>query len=178
MAVSELVSRRYAEALLGVAREQSAVERQRDALERAVGLLGAPQAAAALDNPRASAQEKQRLVVAVLEGGKATPEVRNLVRLLLERGRVTALSGVLRAYDALVDRASGRLRAEVLTAVAADAGLERRISSALADRLGGEVQTTVRQDTEILGGLVIRIGDRVIDGSVRTRLSQLQAQLT
>ncbi len=102
---------------------------------------------------------------------------RNLARLMVERGRLPVLPQVLEHYDVLADRESGVQRAEVLTAVPVTAALETSIRSRLAEQLGGEVQTTVRQDPEILGGLVVRIGDRVIDGSVRTRLAMLQAAL-
>ncbi len=69
------------------------------------------------------------------------------------------------------------IRAEVVTAVPVDAELKRRIGRVLGEKLGGAVQTEVRQDPDIIGGLVIRIGDRVIDNSVRTRLEQLRGAL-
>ena len=69
------------------------------------------------------------------------------------------------------------MRAEVTTAVPLDEKTEREISNALSERLGGSVQITLREDPAIIGGLVIRIGDRVLDDSVRTHLQQLQAAL-
>ena len=83
----------------------------------------------------------------------------------------------METYDALTDRDSGVVRAEVVTAVPVDAELEKRIGSALGKKLGAAVQTEVRQDPDIIGGLVIRIGDRVIDNSVRTHLEQLRTAL-
>jgi F-type H+-transporting ATPase subunit delta len=77
----------------------------------------------------------------------------------------------------LTDKASGIVRAEVITAVPADAALNKQIRDSLSKHLGGDVQTTVRTDPSIIGGLVIRIGDRVIDDSLRTHLQQLQAAL-
>ena len=79
--------------------------------------------------------------------------------------------------SALADAASGLTRVQVIAAIPVDQALERRIAETLAQVLGGRIQTTVRQDHEILGGLIIRIGDRVIDSSLRTRLRQLQAAL-
>ncbi|HSP65634.1 MAG TPA: F0F1 ATP synthase subunit delta, partial [Candidatus Deferrimicrobium sp.] len=75
------------------------------------------------------------------------------------------------------DRDSGVVRAEVVTAVPVDADLQKRIGRALGEKLGAEVQTEVRQDPDIIGGLIIRIGDRVIDNSLRTHLEQLRAAL-
>ena len=102
---------------------------------------------------------------------------RNLARLLIERRRVSARQGILAYYDALTDKASGIVRAEVITAVPADAALDKQIRDSLSKQLGSDVQTTVRTDPSIIGGLVIRIGDRVIDDSLRTHLQQLQAAL-
>ena len=87
------------------------------------------------------------------------------------------LAELLEAYDDLTDRDSGVIRAEVITAVPVDAELKKRITRLLGDKLGAAVQTEVHQDPDILGGLVIRIGDRVIDNSVRTRLQQLRTAL-
>ncbi len=81
-------------------------------------------------------------------------------------------------YRRLADRASGVVRAEVTTAIPVDETTVARIKGTLSERLGGAVETTVRQDPGILGGLVVRIGDRVVDASLRTRLQQLRAALT
>ena len=94
-----------------------------------------------------------------------------------ERRRVTTAPGILEHYDALADRAAGVVRAEVLTAVPVDNDVRERIASTLEKRLGGRVHTTVTHDPSILGGLVIRVGDRVIDDSLRTHLRQLQTAL-
>ena len=175
VALSDIIARRYASALYAVADESRTMDRQRSALERASSLLGDRRTVAVLENPRFDPADRQRFALSVLED--ATPEVRNLVLLLLERGRVAVLPKVLEEYDRITDAASGRVRAEVVTAIPVDSGLEKTITTTLSERLGGEVQTTVRHDPAILGGLVIRIGDRVIDGSVRTRLEQLQSSL-
>ncbi len=69
------------------------------------------------------------------------------------------------------------MRAEVIAAIPVDDALEKRIRDSLRKQLGSDVETTVRTDPSIIGGLVIRIGDRVIDDSLRTHLQQLQAAL-
>ena len=84
---------------------------------------------------------------------------------------------MLERYRALADAASGLTRVEVTAAVPLDQALEQDIRNTLSQRLGGSIHTTVRQDPSIIGGLIIRIGDRVIDGSLRTRLQQLRAAL-
>lgn len=176
MAGEQQLARRYAQAYFELARQAGDIPGWRNALDQVSSMLAQDELRAALADPRIAHHEKVRVVAELLKDSPAP--ARNLARLLVERGRVAALPQVLQQYDALADRASGVLRAEVVTAVAVDRALEQRIRTQLAERLGGDVQTTVRQDPAILGGLVIRIGDRVIDGSVRTRLEQLQAALT
>jgi F-type H+-transporting ATPase subunit delta len=111
-----------------------------------------------------------------LTDGLAQP-TRNLVRLLVERGRSSILGAVLERYRALADAESGLTRVQVTAAVPLDQRLEQDIRDTLAQRLGGRIETTVQQDPSIIGGLIIRIGDRVIDSSLRTRLQQLRAAL-
>jgi F-type H+-transporting ATPase subunit delta len=175
MAVSEGVARRYAQAYFDLAQEAGEIEAWGQELAEVAAMLSDPEVARALANPRLRAEQRAALVASLLEG--RSRHVGNLVRLLLERGRIAALPLVVTHYRRLADRASGVLRAEVIAAVPVDEAAAQLIKRTLTERLGGEVQTEVRQDPGIIGGLVIRIGDRVIDGSVRTRLQQLRAAL-
>jgi F-type H+-transporting ATPase subunit delta len=175
VAVSAAIARRYAQAYFDLAVAADAVDTWGEELASAAADLGSPEVARALDNPRLSAPRRSEMALAVLDG-KST-QMRNLVRLLLERGRIAVLDQVAAEYRRLADRASGVVRAEVVSAVPLDAASTKRLRGALSERLGGEVETTVRQDPDILGGLIVRIGDRVIDASVRTRLEQLRSAL-
>ena len=175
MAGEQQIARRYAQAYFGLARQGKEIPAWRKALEEVTALLTHPDVQAMLGDPRITQAERVRVAAELLRDVPAP--ARNLARLLVERGRSALLGDVLQRYDALADRESGVLRAEVTMAIPVSRQLEDRIRKQLAGKLGGDVQTTVKQDPSILGGLVIRIGDRVIDGSVRTRLEQLQAAL-
>jgi F-type H+-transporting ATPase subunit delta len=175
MAAADVVARRYAEAYFDLARQAGRIEAWRDDLARAVEMLENPSVAEALRTPRVHVRDRVRLLMDLLDG--LQQPTRNLVRLLVERGRAGALPVVLSRYEALADAASGVTRAQVVAAVPIDEALERRIAEVLGERLGGRVRTTLRQDPDLIGGLVIRIGDRVIDSSLRTRLQQLRAAL-
>jgi F-type H+-transporting ATPase subunit delta len=173
--VASSIGRRYAEAYFDLARQAKKVSERRDDLARAVETLSHPEVADALANPRLSLSDRTRLALDLLDG--VGEPARNLVRLLIERSRTGVLGELLEAYDTLADRDSGVVRAEVVTAVPVDAELEKRIARVLGEKLGAAVQTQVRQDPDILGGLIIRIGDRVIDNSLRTHLEQLRSAL-
>lgn len=169
------IGRRYAQAYFDLARQAKKVSERRDDLARAVETLAHPEVADALANPRLTLSDRTRLALDLLDG--VGEPARNLVRLLIERNRTGVLGELLESYDTLADRDSGVVRAEVVTAVPVDADLQKRIGRALGEKLGAEVQTEVRQDPDIIGGLIIRIGDRVIDNSLRTHLEQLRAAL-
>lgn len=169
------IARRYAEAYFGLAEQAGDLAGWREGVARAVEVLSGHDVALILQNPRLALGERIGFALEVLEG--IAEPARNLVRLLIERKRIRILPDVLEHYDLLVDRASGVVRAEITGAFPLDAALEGRITQTLRERLGGTVQTQVREDPALIGGLVIRVGDRVIDGSVRTRLQQLQAAL-
>jgi F-type H+-transporting ATPase subunit delta len=175
MAQSTAIARRYARAYFDLAGEADAIAEWREQLASAIALVTDPETARRLRNPRLRREDRARGVAQLLDD--IAPPARNLVRLLIERGRIAALPEVLDEYDRLADRASGVVRAEVVAAIPVDAQLEDRIKSALTATLGSNVETVVSQDPDIVGGLIIRIGDRVIDSSLRTRLQQLQASL-
>ena len=172
---ASILARRYAEAYFALAQDANDVAGWREQLAGVAETLGDPAVSDALANPRTSLSERVRLGLQLLDG--AAPQARNLARLLIERRRVAIVREILSHYDALSDKASGVVRVEVTTAVPADGALEQRIRDSLSKQLGSDVQTTVRTDPSIVGGLVIRIGDRVIDDSLRTHLQQLQAAL-
>jgi F-type H+-transporting ATPase subunit delta len=172
---ASIIARRYAEAYFALAQEAKDIAGWRDQLAGVVEVLGDPSVATALVNPKTSLAERVREGMKLLKG--MSPEARNLARLLIERRRIGIVREILTHYDALADKASGVVRAEVITAIPVDKDLEKHIRQTLRKQLGSDVETTVRTDPTIIGGLVIRIGDRVIDDSVRTHLQQLQAAL-
>jgi F-type H+-transporting ATPase subunit delta len=175
MVRASILARRYAEAYFALAQEADDIGGWRAQLAGVAEILGDPEIGEALANPKTSLAERVRMGLKLLDG--VSDPARNLARLLIERRRVGLAGQILAHYDALTDRASGVVRAEVTTAVPADSALEKKIRSSLSEQLGSDVQTVVRSDPTILGGLVIRIGDRVIDDSLRTHLQQLQAEL-
>ena len=168
-------ARRYAEAYFWLAREAGDIAAWREQLSHVAGALTPEKIIVALENPKLALARRVRLGLDLLEG-VSTP-ARNLARLLVERRRVAILLEILAHFDTLADRESGVVRAEVTAAVPVGDAQRTAIEHALRQRLGGNVRTAVVEDPTIVGGLVIRIGDRVIDDSVRSHLQQLQAAL-
>jgi F-type H+-transporting ATPase subunit delta len=167
--------RRYAEAYFELAREDGDIPGWRDELRRAAETLSNAEVRQALTNPRLPMADRVHLALDLCDGIAAP--ARNLVRLLVERRRAGLLAEILDDYDRRADAASGVVRAVVTTAIAVTPEITERITAQLQQRLGTRVETEVIQDPAIIGGLVVRIGDRVIDDSIRTHLRQLQTAL-
>jgi F-type H+-transporting ATPase subunit delta len=139
-------------------------------------LLTEPTAAQALSNPAVPSGRRVRLVEAL-----ATPEMRkeglNLARMLVAAGRPALIEGIVEEYGRLADEAEGRVRATATTAVELGDPEQRRLAGDLSRRLGKDVRLEVVVDPGIIGGLVLQLGDRVIDASIRSRLQQLRRRL-
>jgi len=173
--MASTLSRRYAEACYQVARERVSVDPVGVELERARDILGDARVRAIMANPRVTLEERSAVLEGLLEGMSTPP--RNLVRLLVAHGRFGLLAEVVAAYRAIVEAASGVVRIVVRSAVPLNRAAERRIEAMLAVRLAHPVRLETVHDPALIGGLVIRMGDRVIDDSVRSHLQQLQAEM-
>lgn len=130
---------------------------------------------ALLKHAGVSAEDKRSAVDTVLGG--VNPMVRNMVNLLVARGLVDAIPEACEEYAELLDRQEGRQRVEVTTAVPLEPPEIERITNFISSLIGREVVVTARVDEEVLGGLVIQIGDRLLDGSARARLDGLRERL-
>ena len=131
---------------------------------------------ALLKHAGVSAEDKRSAVETVLGGVNSM--VRNMVNLLVARGLVGAIPDACREYTELLDRQQGRQRVEVTTAVPLEPAEIERITDFVAELIGREVVVTPHVDESILGGLVIQIGDRLLDGSARDRLNGLRERLS
>ena len=130
---------------------------------------------ALLKHAGVSAEDKRSAVDTVLGG--VNPMVRNMVNLLVARGLVDAIPDACDEYAELLDRQEGRQRVEVTTAVPLESSEVERITAFVSGLIGREVVVTPRVDESILGGLIIQIGDRLLDGSAQSRLNGLREQL-
>ena len=167
--------KRYGQAIFELAQDQGAVEQWGQDMALVSQAFADAEFSALLKHAGVSAEDKRRATDAVL--GDAQPMVRNMVNLLVARGLVDAIAEACQAFTELQDRLEGRQRVEVTTAVALEPAEVERITRFVADLIGREVVVTPRVDEDILGGLVIQIGDRLMDGSARARLNGLRERL-
>ncbi len=173
--IRDVAAKRYAEAAYLIARENGTEEAWSEGLSAMSALYADPQATAFILNSQVPPKDKQALVQKALEG--VAKQVLSLAFILLRRGRTSLAPGIADAYQELLDEARGVSHATVTTAVPlTDEELEV-VKKKLAEIAGGEVVVETKVDEEILGGVVVRIGDRLIDGSTRNRLLELKQQL-
>jgi F-type H+-transporting ATPase subunit delta len=121
--------------------------------------------------------ERRAAVLAELLGDRASRPVQNLIQLLLRRGRIEALPRVAAEFRRLDDERQGITKATATTAAPLTPDEVRTLTERLELSTGRRVVLDVEIDPSLLGGLVVRVGDRMIDGSVRGRLERLRNQL-
>ena len=174
--MARAAAKRYARAVFELATEQGRVEEWARRLAAVRDVLAQPDAERVLANPSVPTARRQEAVAALL-GDSAGPEGVNLGRLLVGASRLDELDGIVEEYERLADEAAGRVRAIATTAVPLAAADADKLETSLSRRLDREVRLDTRVEPAIIGGLVLRIGDRVIDASVATRLQQLRRRL-
>jgi F-type H+-transporting ATPase subunit delta len=177
---AQIIARNYAETLLELARRhggQPTVEEFGGAMETLAALVAEPQVREFLATPRIPAEARKEALGKALRG--RVPELfLRFVLVVVDKRRQLLLGDIAAEYRALVDELTGRVRVSVSISHAPDAALQEQIGTALAARLGKTVIPTFTVDPELLGGLVVRVGDEILDGSVRTRAAHLRRRLT
>ena len=176
MARRDSAARRYAEAAFEVAQRDGTIEVWRSELDAAAVVIGDERAMVALGNPALPIDQRSVAVASLLKGTASAP-VQNLIQLLLRRGRIEELARVAAEFRRLDDRRQGITHATVTSAAPLSQDEIRALTARLEQSSGGRIALATQVDESLLGGLVVRIGDRLIDGSVRGRLERLRNQL-
>jgi F-type H+-transporting ATPase subunit delta len=176
MARRESAARRYAEAAFQVAMRDDTVEAWRSELDSAATIVAEEQIGRALANPSIALETRVETARATF-GSLVGPQVLNLIGLMLRRGRIQELPRVAAEFQRLDNERQGITRATAVSAAPLDQNDVRALARRLEEMTGGRVELDLEVDPGLLGGLVVRVGDRLIDGSVRSRLERLRNQL-
>lgn len=152
------------------------LETWRTELDASAARLGGDEAMGVLANPSIPIDQRSMAVAGLLEHTASQP-VQNLIQLLLRRGRIEQLPRVAAEFRRLDDQRLGITHATATSATALTPDEVRDLTARLEQSTGGRVALDVQVDPSLLGGLVVRVGDRLIDGSVRGRLERLRNQL-
>lgn len=173
--MAKALARRHAQAIFQIALQQKTLEQWRADLKGLAQVLTDESLVHFWDNPRIRLDNKLSVLKQALQA--TSPLVLNLAGLIMAKGRLGIVTDLVSEYDRLVDAHNGVEHAEITTAVQVDDMTQQRLSRELGEALAKKVTVKPRVDAAIIGGMIARIGDRVVDGSVRTRLENLRRGL-
>jgi F-type H+-transporting ATPase subunit delta len=171
------VARRYASALFEIAKNKGEVEAVAANLkEVGTTVQESRELMSVMHHPLLPLEKKKSVLHAVFSGS-VLPEVENFLFLVVEKNRAAVLPQILTEFNRLVDEFRGEADAEVVSAVPLSQTQIVDIKSALQKKFGVQVRLKTRVDQNILGGLIVRVGDKLIDSSVESKLRTMNEQL-
>lgn len=172
------VAERYAQSLFELALEANAVDQVRADLDRFQAMIDeSDDLKRLIASPVFSADDQARAVSVLAERAGISGYVGNFVKVVASNRRLFALPGMIRAFREIAARHRGEVTAEVVSAHALSQAQEDELKSALKGVTGKDVAIDVTVDPSILGGLIVKVGSRQIDTSLRTKLSTLKLAL-
>jgi F-type H+-transporting ATPase subunit delta len=172
----EEIARVYAEALFETAREKGKLDEIREQLGQFADALDAHRELAVFFfSPYFSSEEKRDGIRRAVTG--AEPELVNFLELLAEKHRMPAIFRIRRELDRLWARENRQLDVSLTSAVELDPKVAKRVGDEISKQTDRKVELETNVDEDILGGLVLRVGDMVLDTSIRTRLERLRREI-
>ena len=169
------IGARYASALFDLAHEDKAG----DAVEKDLVALGEAIEASAdlktlITSPVIARDDQQKAITALLQSGGAHKLTENVAGLMAANGRLFALPAMIKAFRKLAADARGEVSAEATSAVALNEDQTRRLRAEIEASVGKAVNLETKVDPDLLGGLVVKVGSRMVDTSLRTKLTRLK----
>ena len=171
------IARNYAEALFQVGERSGQTEEFANLLEALAGAVGADERIRQIfESPSVPKTARLAVIRSALEG-RVPPGFLRWVEAVVRRGRQALLGFMSQEYQALLDTKFNRIHAGITLARKVDPALQEEIVARLSQAFGKTVVPHFRENPSLLGGLIVRVGDRVMDGSVRQRLRELRRQM-
>ncbi len=172
------VAERYASALFDLAREESSIERIEGEFKSLSTMLDeSADFRRLVESPVFSAEDQARAIGAIADKAGIAGLTGNFLRLVAQNRRLFALPGIITAFHEMAARERGEVTAEVASAYPLSDSQVAALKTALKEKLGKDVTLQARVNPALLGGLVVKVGSRMIDTSLRTRLMTVKTQL-
>jgi F-type H+-transporting ATPase subunit delta len=167
---------RYASALFGLAKDQGTTDQVATDLKAFAALIDeSPDLQRLVRSPVFAAEDQTRALTAILDKAGTTGIAANFIKLVAAKRRLFAIGDMIRGYLALNDAEKGVTRAEVTVAEPLAATHSAALEQALKDVTGGKsVDITVKIDPSIIGGLIVKLGSRMVDSSLKTKLNSIR----
>jgi F-type H+-transporting ATPase subunit delta len=172
------VSRRYAKALILIGQEDSMAEHYNAELDSVVGLFDEQEGfETALTNPLYNKNDRKKVLETVLAATDLSAIMKSFLSLLFDKGRIGFLREIASYYKDLADELNGVVKASIVSATELSSEAVGKIKEALSKKTGKIIVLNVEQDPSLIGGVVTKIGDLVLDGSVKTQLINMRETL-
>lgn len=172
------VSRRYAKALILIGKEDGLAEQYNEELSSVAGLFDTQEGfEKALTNPLFNKNDRKKVLEAVLAALDLSAIMKSFLILLFDKGRIGFLREISSHYKDLADELKGVVKASIVSATELSSDAVDKIKQALSKKTGKTIVLNVDQDPDLIGGVVTKIGDLVLDGSVRTQLMNMSETL-
>ena len=177
MAEVATIARPYAEALFRLAKEGDAVSAWAETLSFIAAVYQDPQMQAAIGNPKVTANDVERLMLAIC-GERIDGAARNMIQLLVRNRRLAVVAQICEQFEKLKLEDEGKLAARISSAYPLDDAQRNQVINLLSSRFKRRINATVTVDPELIGGIKVEVGDKVWDASVRGRLQTMAVTLT
>ncbi len=172
------IARRYAKALLIIGKEDDKAESYKEELDRFSDLITREkELEQAITNPLYDVGGRKKVLQAVIEKTGVSKVLASFLLLLFDKGRFGFLSDINEFYKKLADELKGVVRASLVSATELSSETVEKIRTTLSKKTGKDIILEVEQDPSLIGGIVSRIGDLVLDGSIKTQLLNMRESL-
>ncbi len=172
------VARRYAKALILIGKEDGQAEKYRSELAGMVGLLEREQMLRqAIFNPVYENNSRRKILETIIDKLKLSRVMKSFLLLLFDKGRITFINLINENYQKLADELKGVARASLMSATKLSSEAVEKIRKSLSKMTGKDIFLELKQDDSLIGGVVTRIGDLILDGSIKTQLFNMKESL-
>ena len=173
-----ILAKRYAKALFALGKENGKYEAYSEALQAVAELFETtPEVADALTNPLYPVDVREKAMAAIVSSLDADKIVGNFLNLLVEKKRAAILPEIAEVFQVMVDEDKNISHGTVISAIELDSELQNKIQQTLEKITGKKVELTASVDPSIIGGIIAKVGDLVLDGSIRTQLAGLKGSI-
>lgn len=173
------VASRYAAALIDLAEKADSIQQiEKDFGDLEAMIASSADLASLIRNPLLNSAQQKAAILAISEKAAFSPLTNNFLGVLAQNRRLSALNGVIRALKLELDRRRGVVDARVQTAFALSDAQTKALQKSLSDAMGSNVTLNVEIDRDLLGGMIVTVGSRMIDDSVRRKLERLKRTLS
>ncbi|MCF8024302.1 MAG: F0F1 ATP synthase subunit delta [Desulfobacteraceae bacterium] len=175
---SSAIARRYAKALILIGKQDGQAEKYREEFRGFIDLFDAqPAFEQTVTNPLYDMEKRKNLLDTVLERLEISNVMKSFLVLLFKKKRFAYIRDINYHYNKLADELKGIVRAELVSAAELSPDAFEQIRQSLSKMTGRDVVLESKQDSELIGGVVTKIGDLVLDGSIRTQLKNMRESL-